>query len=171
MRPRCDHDARVGRQRREERLSQPSVEQPQPLRRVDHEHEGNIGEAPDRVEEALRGRLDGAAVDGDDLLGLGAERAQQRRLARAGDAVDDGDHRPVVIEELAQRRELALAADQRAAARGQQRPERHAGAGAGSAALTTVVATCLIASVGSFIASEYRSSTSGPVASFRRRTR
>ena len=75
--------------------------------------------------------------------------------------MDDGDERPAVVEQRAQRRELALAADQRAAARGQQRPERHAGSGA----LTTVVATGLIASVGSRSASECRSSTSGPLAS------
>ena len=152
-----DHDPNVLGQRGQELQPQPAVEQPQPLGGVDHKHVERI-EVADRGEEALRGRLDPAAVDRHDPLGqLGPEGAQQRRLAGAGHAVDHGHVRPV-----AQRGKLVLAADERAAALGQQRPERpHAGSGAA----TMVLATCLIASVGSRSDSACSISTSGPDAS------
>ena len=126
--------------------------------------------APDGGEEALRRRLDLAAVDGHDVRAargrLGAERAQQRGLARAGDAVDDHHGRRVVE----QRGELLVAADHRRAPLGEQRSEgaAHGQADAdrlGSGATTVVATTGLIASVGSISASACSSRCSGLVAS------
>ena len=175
---RRDDDARVRGQRGQERQPQPAVEQPQPLGGVDHEHDRAVDGGERRLdggEEALRRRLDPAPVDGDDgraALGrLGSEGAQQRGLAGAGDAVDHGHERPVVVEQRGQRRQLVLAADQRGAPLREQRSEgpaharQAAPAGSGSGAATTVVATGLMASVGSPSASAWRRSTSGPLAS------
>ncbi len=82
--------------------------------------------------------------------------------------MDHGDHRPVVVEQPAQQSELRVAADDGSAALGQQRSERahrQAVTGSGSGAATIVETTGLIASVGSFIASAWRSSASGSLAS------
>ena len=170
-----EHDARVRRQRGQEVLAQPAVEQPQALGGVDDEHRRGARREPvaDRAGEALRGRLDRAAVDGDDrraALGrLGPEGAQQRGFARPGDAVHDGGQRPVVLEQAEQGGELGLAADDGRAALGEQRSERarhgQAASGSGSGACTIVATTRLIASVGSISASAWRSSASGPPAS------
>ena len=165
-------------QGRQERQAQPAVEQAQALGGVDHEHDravGGLEAGLDGGAEALRRRLDRAAVDGHDdgaaRRRLGAEGAQQRGLARAGDAVDDGHERPVVVEQREQRIQLALAADQRGAPLGQQRSEgpahrvRRRGRARGPARATIVAATGLIASTGSCSASACRSSSSGLLAS------
>jgi hypothetical protein len=121
-----DHDARVLGQRGQEGQAQPPVEQAQALGVVDHQHHRSAGAvqiAPDGGEEALRRRLDLAAVDGDDRHAargrLAAQRAEERGLARAGDAVDDDDGRRVVE----QGGELVVAADDARTPLGQQRSQ------------------------------------------------
>ena len=127
---RGEHDAGVLGQRGQEALAQPAVEQPQPLGGVDGEDDRPVGGGErrlDRGEEALRRRLDGAPVDGDDggaaLAGLRDERAQQRGLPGAGDAVDHGHERPTGVEQRGERRELVVAAGQRRAPLREQRSE------------------------------------------------
>ena len=161
-----DHAGMSG-QRRQERLTQPPVQQPQALGGVDHE---NVGVVARGGPESLRRRLDRPAVDGHHARAarhrLRPEGPQERGLARAGDAVHDGHERPVVVEELAQRGELLVAADERAAPLGEQRAERHATwTGSGSGAATTVDFTSLIPSSGSISASAWRASISRLVAS------
>ena len=126
----------------------------------------------DGGEEARRRRLDRSRVDRDHGSAarsrLGPERPQQRRLPRPGDAVDDRDHRPVVVKSPRNNSELRVAADDAPPALGQQRSERahrQALTGSGSGAAMIVETTGLIASVGSFIASAWRSTASGSLAS------
>ena len=174
---RGEHDARPLRQRGQQLGAQPAVDQPQPLGRVDHEHDRAVRgrhAVADGGQEAVRGRLDRAPVDRDHGRAargrLGPERAQQRGLARAGDPVHDGRERPAGLEHAEQRRELRVAAGERRAPLGQQRSERPrhgqvAAAGSGSGATTIVATTGLIASVGSIVASPWRRRASGPEAS------
>ena len=142
-----DHDPRGRRQRRQVRRAQPAVEQPQPFEGVDDQDARRVTGG---AEEALRRRLDRAAVDPGDVLALAREGPQQRGLARARDAVDHRDRRRVP-----QRLELGVAADQ--APLGEQRAERPHAANA--------AITGLMLPTGSIAASEYRSIHSGLVAS------
>ena len=170
---RTDHDTCVRRQRREEGLAEPAVEQTQVLRGVDAHHRAAVAELRrDGGEEARGRRLDRSPVDRDHhsaaLRSLSPERAQQRRLPRARDAVGHRHDRSVVVQQPAQGSELGVAADHGRPALGQQRSERthrQARTGSGSGAATIVETTGLIASVGSFIASAWRSSASGSLAS------
>ena len=135
------HDTRVLRQRGEEVPAQPVVDEAQALGGVEHDdHRGLVGEgghspggrraggAPQRGEDALRRRLDVAAVEREHRRaapgGLGGQRAHERRLARPGDAVHDGQQRAVVVEQGQQPRQLGLAADHRRPTLGQERSER-----------------------------------------------
>ena len=129
-----EHDADVVGEGGHEALAQPVVEQPQPLERVDDEHDalgdarealGHVAErchavvverGRERGEEAAFGGLDRACVELEHGRAPGARAAgegpHQRGLPDARDAVHHGDERAAVVEQRQERGELLVAADE-----------------------------------------------------------
>ena len=110
---RGDHDARVRGQRRQERLAQPAVEQPQPLGGVDHEHDRAVGA---RARPTAARKPCGVGSIARPSTATTARRARSPPRGRRAAATTcptpatpwtTATTGAVVLEQLAQRRQLA----------------------------------------------------------------
>jgi hypothetical protein len=131
----CEDEAHGAREARDERLAKPGIEETENFVVIESENDASAdgGEAfggvlggaklaadggRKRVEEALLGRFDGAAIEGDDggAMGVGAlgKFGEEARFADAADAMQEKKAGAVLASELREQRKFQSAAHERA---------------------------------------------------------